>query len=262
MERLISPFVIPIIGFITASVAVLFMIARLPRDFRETFGPAVYLIPIMGGWGVYQFLSWINHYINAVAVFLFLIIIPGCVTAFVIMLAAIKNRSHKIQRNIRQIIQTNGIAIRQTAPSLQTAIPRYGINDYYAAPLIQHWDSDGGWEPTSLVPIDKNTPLTKDWVTVDIETPEIVRPRDLVIIRVDLINNHPARVLYDKGVLEIVYPNGIKRGYGPDSIFIKPNGETLTLYYKWDAPLFPGNFILRYHLFSLQSKTEKVLVVE
>ncbi|MEM2738957.1 MAG: hypothetical protein QXG39_03805 [Candidatus Aenigmatarchaeota archaeon] len=260
MERLISPSVVPIIGFITASVAVLFMIARLPRDFKKTFGPAVYLTPIMSGWGIYQFLSWINHYINAAAVFLFLIIIPGCVTAFV-MLAAIKYRSRQIQRNIRQIVQMNSIATRRTAQSLQTVFPRYDIYDYYAAPLIQHWDSDGGWKPTSLVPIDKNTPLTKDWVTVDIETPEIVRPGDLVIIRVDLINNHPARVLYDKGVLEIVYPNGIKRGYGPDSIFLESQ-ETLTLYYKWIAPLFQGNFILRYHLFSLQSKTEKVLVVE
>lgn len=262
MGKLISPFMIPIIGFITTSVAVLFMISRLPKDFKETFGPALYLIPIMSGWGIYQFLNWIN-YINVVATFLFMIIIFACVTAL-LTLATINNRRYQIRRNIRRAIQMNHFMIGQPVQmTLQTSTQsKYDIHDYYNAPLLQHWDIDGGWKPTPIIPIDKSSLLTKDWVTVDIETPETVRPGDLLIIRVDIINNHPTKTLYDKGILEIVYPNGTIRGYGPDSMSIEPNGELITLYYKWQAPLFLGKYILRYHLFSLRSKIEKVLVVE
>lgn len=158
------------------------------------------------------------------------------------MLATIKNRSHQIQRNIRHVIQMNNFMIRRPVQTTsQTLKPaRYTMHDYYSAPLIQHWDTSG-WKPTPIIPVDKSSSLTKDWITVDIETPETVRSGDLLIIKVDIINHHPAKTLSDKGVLEIIYPNGTKRGYGPDPISVEPNGEMITVYYKWEAPFSQEN---------------------
>jgi|YelNatPaOPRAMG01_1025707.scaffolds.fasta_scaffold07961_2 hypothetical protein len=261
VEGLISPFLIPLLGSTVTTIATLFVLTRLPKDFKQSFGPAIYLIPIASGWWAYQFFNWL-YYLNTIVLYLLLAV--TFVSIIALMFASVKIRNRELLRNIRQTIQINNPPTRQIASmASQTVLPtRYSIHEYYNAPLIQNWDNGGGWRPTSIVPIDKSAPLTKDWITIDIDIPERVKPADILILKVDIINNHPKNLLYDKGVLQIIYPNGTIRGYGPDLISIEPNGEMATYYYTWKVPLFSGRYFLRYFLFNSQLKTERVLVVE
>jgi len=148
--------------------------------------------------------------------------------------------------------------------NIDSTIVRLSSNysgDFYSAPLIRDWDEDG-WQPTPTIPLDPKALLTKEWITIDIDVPQNFKRGDILMIRVDITNCHSTKTLYDKGILEIVFPTGARQRYGPDKIILQPAGDTISLCYTWKVPLFPpGSYILRYYLINLQSITEKALAV-
>jgi len=261
---MIPPHLIPIVGAALFSALVFLALIRLPRGFKKSFGPAIYIMPIMGAWGTYLLLNWV-YLLNPVVPYVLVFLVPVFLVGLFV-LKFITLSTHWARRRIGHIHhEANNLAI----PPLPPAPPQLPQNaqsnthreDYFSAPLIQNWDG-GGWRPTPIIKLGRSVPLTGEWVSIDINTPERVRQGEILAVRADISNGHSSRPLNDKGVLEIVFPTGTKHGYGPDAISLQPNGDTISLYYTWRVPFLPGNYILRYHLVGLQSMTEKVLVVE
>jgi hypothetical protein len=135
--------------------------------------------------------------------------------------------------------------------------------DFQNAPLIQNrQEGRMTWHPIPVVQLGPDAPLTKDWVSTKIVMPATVRQGKVLAIRIDITNNHATKDIVDQGLLEIRHPTSVAQALGPDAIKIQPNGDTVSLYYTWNVPYIPGNYVVKYHLLNLQARTEKAVVVK
>jgi len=266
----LSPESIAVIAGIVSGIFMLVHIRGLPRNLRQTFSPAVYIMPIMTVWGTYVLLTW-AYSISPVIFYGFVTLIPLTLVGIFMFRLIVSVRQWLQRRHWDPFGQIN-VPVNPPPPPPPNKIAfieRLPITqfqpqvDFDNAPIIQYsQQGQAVWQPTPVLNLRGNVPLTADWVSIDIKIPERVRQGEKLAIRVDVSNNHASRVLRDQALLEVRFPTGVAQALGPDPINIEPSGDMVSLFYTWNVPYLAGNYVIRYHLLNLSSKTEKALAVQ
>jgi len=297
MIESLSPGITAMIISIINGLFALIFIKKLPEGFKRNFSPAIYIIPLMAIWGTFIFSLWLYN-LSPIVFYLFIGIIPIGLIALFIFILIKKARTWIHVRHLRAQISRrygdlpaephryNEANIKMDQPPISFSNDQIlYVNDnngspidfvthkllirsqtkvnFEDAPLIQYGNKGKTtWQPIPIIELGPDTPLTQDWISIKIETPTAIGRFEKVVIRVDITNNHLSKRLVDEGLLEVRFPTGASQVFGPDMLDLQPNGDTLSLYYTWDAPGLPGNYVIRYYILNLQARVEKAIKVD